>query len=106
MVIEISVEDVKSLVKQERSIEEELQRAMEEAVSIVEKANAEVKKILEGFEGGRYCRSMLEIELKKIEEKKKAVEKEWNDAVEKLKKMAGENMEKAVALVVKLVLGE
>ena len=106
MVIEISVEDIKSLVKQERSIEEDLQRAKEEAASIVEKANAEVKRILDGFEDGRYYHSILETELKKIEEKKKTVEKEWNDVAERLKKTAGENMEKAVALVVKLVLGE
>lgn len=103
---ETSVEDIKSLVKQERAVEEELQSAKEEAANIVEKAKAEAKRILEEVEDGRYYSSLLETEVRKIDEKKKAVEKEWDDAVEKLKKTASENMEKAVALVVKLVLGE
>ena len=103
---ETSVEDIKSLVKQERNIEEELQRAKEEAANIVEKAKAEAKRILEEVEDGRYYSSLLETEVRGIDEKKKAVEKECYDEVEKLKKTAGKNMEKAVAFVVKFVLEE
>jgi vacuolar-type H+-ATPase subunit H len=105
-VTETSVEDIKSLVKQERAIEEELQRAKEEAASIVEEAKAEAKRILEEVEDGRYYSSLFETEVRKIDEKKKAVEKEWDDAVEELNRTASENMEKAVGLVVKLVLEE
>jgi len=105
-VTETSVEDIKSLVRQEREFEEELQRAKEEAANIVEKAKAEAKGILEEVEDGRYYSSLLETEVRKIDEKKKAVEKECDDEVEKLKKTASENMEKAVAFVVKFVLEE
>lgn len=103
---ETSIEDIKNLVKQERAAEKELQRAREEAVSIVEKAKVEAKSILDQVEDRRYYDSLLETQVKKTEEKKKAVEKEYDDALIKLENTAKENTEKAIAFVVKSVLGE
>jgi vacuolar-type H+-ATPase subunit H len=105
-VTETSIEDIKNLVKQERAAEKELQRAREEAVSIVEKAKVEAKSILDQVEDRRYYDSLLETQVKKTEEKKKAVEKEYDDALIKLENTAKENTEKAIAFVVKSVLGE
>ena len=103
---ETSIEDIKSLVKQERAVEKELQRAREEAASIVEKAKNEAKSILDEVEDRRYYDSLLETQVKKTDEKKKAVEKEHDDALIKLENTAKENTEKAIAFVVKSVLGE
>jgi vacuolar-type H+-ATPase subunit H len=105
-VTETSIEDIKSLVKQERAAEKELQRAREEAVSIVEKAKVEAKSILDEVEDRRYYDSLLETQVKKTDEKKKAAEKEYDDALIKLENTAKENTEKAIAFVVKSVLGE
>jgi molecular chaperone GrpE (heat shock protein) len=49
---------------------------------------------------------LLETEMRRIEQKKKAIEKEFAEEFENLKKRGGKNMEKAIAYVLKLVLGE
>jgi vacuolar-type H+-ATPase subunit H len=105
-VTETSIEDIKSLVKQERAAEKELQTAREEAASIVEKAKVEAKSILDELEDGRYYNSLLETRVRETEEKKKAVEKEYDDVLIKLENAANENTEEAVAFVVKRVLGK
>jgi vacuolar-type H+-ATPase subunit H len=102
----MSIEDIRNLVKKERESEEEIQRAKEEAGRIVEDAKTEVRRIMNDLEDQRYLNALLETEMKKIEEKKKAIEKESAEEFENLKKEGGRNMEKAIAYVLKLVLGE
>ncbi|HUW48583.1 MAG TPA: V-type ATPase subunit subunit G family protein [Patescibacteria group bacterium] len=102
----MSIEDIRNLVKKERESEEEIQRAKEEAGRIVEEAKTEARKIMNDIEDQRYLDALLETEMKKIEEKRKAIEKEFAEELENLKKRGGKNMEKAIAYVLKLVLGE
>jgi vacuolar-type H+-ATPase subunit H len=105
-VSDVAIEDIRNIVKKERDSEEEIQRAKEEAGRIVEEAKEEARKIMNDVEDQRYLNALLETEMKKIEEKKKAMEKEFADEFENLKKRGGNNMEKAIAYILKLVLGE
>jgi vacuolar-type H+-ATPase subunit H len=102
----VSIGDIRDLVEKERESEEEIQRAKEEAGRIIEEAKTEARKIMNDVEDQRYLNALLEMEMKKIEEKKKAIEKEFAEEFENLKKIGEENMEKAIAHVLKLVLGE
>jgi vacuolar-type H+-ATPase subunit H len=105
-VSDVAIEDIRNIVKKERDSEEEIQRAKEEAGRIVEEAKEEARKIMNDVEDQRYLNALLETEMKKIEEKKKAMEKEYAEEFENLKKRGGNNMEKAIAYILKLVLGE
>jgi vacuolar-type H+-ATPase subunit H len=105
-VSDVAIEDIRNIVKKERDSEEEIQRAKEEAERIVEEAKTEAKKIMNDVEDQRYLNALLETEMKKIEEKKKAIEKEFAEEFANLKERGGNNMEKAIAYVLKLVLGE
>jgi vacuolar-type H+-ATPase subunit H len=105
-VFDVAIEDIRNVVKRERESEEEIQRAKEEAERIVEEAKTEARKIMNDVEDQRFLNALLETEMKKIEEKKKAIEKEFAEELEDLKKRSENNMENAIAYVLKLVLGE
>ena len=102
----MAIEDIRNIVRKEIDSEEEIQRAKEEAERIVEEAKTEARKIMNDVENQRYLKALLETEMKKIEEKKTAIEKEFAEEFENLKKRGGNNMEKAIAYVLKLVLGD
>ncbi len=102
----MAIEDIRNIVKKEKDSEEAIQRAKEEAGRIVEEAKTEAKKIMNDVEDQRYLNGLFETEMKKIEQKKKAVEKEFAVELKNLKKSGEENMEKAIATILKLVLGE
>ncbi len=101
-----SVEDIKALVKQEKQNEEELLKARDEANNVIEKAKSEAKRVLEEAEDGRQYEAIFEAESKKIEDRKKTLEKTSDEEIERVKKVAGANMEKAIALILKNVLSE
>jgi vacuolar-type H+-ATPase subunit H len=102
----VPIEDIRNLVKKERESEEEIQRAKEKAERIIEEAKTEARQIMNDVEDQRYLNALHETKMKEIEEKKKAIEKEYTEELENLKKRGGKNMEKAIAYVLKLVLGE
>jgi len=102
----MSVEDIRSLVKQEKESEEQLKRAEEEAKRIVEEAKAEAESIVNDVECHRYLNRLREEETKKIEQKKSALEKESDEILRNLRTTANENMEKTVAFILRLILGE
>jgi vacuolar-type H+-ATPase subunit H len=102
----VTIEDIRNIVRKERDSEEEIRRAEEEAERIVEEAKTEARKIMNDVEDQRHLNALFETEMKKIEEKKKAIEKEFAEEFENLKKRGVNNMEKAIAYVLKLVLGE
>ncbi len=101
----MSIEDVKALVKQERQTEEELRKAREEANRIIEDAKVEAKRVRDEAEDGRQYEAIFEGEMKKTEKKKRAEEKSSDEAAEKLKELGEANIEKAVGLIVKSVVG-
>jgi vacuolar-type H+-ATPase subunit H len=105
-VSDVAIEDIRNIVKKERDSEEEIQRAKEEAERIVEEAKTEARRIMNDVEDQRILNALFETEMKKIEEKKKTIEKEFDEEFETLKKRGGNNMEKAIAYVLKLVLGD
>ena len=100
----MSVEDIRSLVKQEKKIEEEIQEAKETAANIIEKAKTEAKQILDEAEDRRYYDALFEKEKKRIDEKKKSLEKEFGDALEELRNIANRNKDKTIAFILKNVL--
>jgi len=100
----MSVENIRSLVRKEKQIEEEIQKAKERATGIIEKAKTDAKKVLREAEDSRYYDALIEREKKKLEEKKKSLEKEYNDRLEELRKIASNNMDRAVAFILKNVL--
>jgi V/A-type H+-transporting ATPase subunit G/H len=100
----MSVEGIKSLVKQERESEEELQRAKQDAARIIEEAKVEARRIQEEVENSRLYDSILDAETKRISEKKRAVETEFDVQVEALERLAKTNMLETVAFIVKTVL--
>jgi vacuolar-type H+-ATPase subunit H len=102
----MSVEDIRSLVKQEKESEVQLKRAKEEATRIVEQAKIEADKTLNDVEDHRYLSKLLEDEMKKIEQKKRTLENESNKVMENLQTAASKNMEKAVAFILGMVFGE
>lgn len=100
----MSVEDIKSLVRTEKQIEEEIQEAKERATNIVEKAKTDAKRVLREAEDSRYYDALIEREKKKLDEKKKSLEKEYNASLEELRKIASNNMDRTVAFILKNVL--
>ena len=104
--IDVSVEDIKALVAREKENEVKLKRAQEEASRIIEEARKEAKAILSGIEDPEYFKTLHEREIQRVKEKKNAWETECNDALENLKSRAGENLQKTVDYIVKLILGD
>ncbi len=102
----LSIESVKSLVQIEREAESAIKEAKEKAAKIIEEAKMQAKQIAQQAEAGRYYEEFLDMEMKKIERKKREAKKESDRALEELEEKAGRNMDAAVSLVLKLVLGE
>jgi V/A-type H+-transporting ATPase subunit G/H len=100
----MSVEDIRSLVNKEKKIEEEIQRAKDAAANILEKAKTEARRILGEAEDSKYYDALLEKEEKVIGEKKKSLEKEYNNSLEELRKIANSNMERTIAFIIEKVL--
>ena len=103
--INLSVEDIKELVAKEKENEAELKKAQDEASHIIEEARKEAKAILSDVQDPSYFQTLHEQEIKRVEEKKSAWEMECNDALENLKSKAGENVQKTVDYVIKLIFG-
>ena len=101
----MTIEDIRELVTKEKENEVQLKRAQEEASRIVEEARTEAKAIMSSVEDPGYFKTLHEQEITRVEEKKSALEMECNDALEELKSKAGENMQKTVDYIIKLIFG-
>ncbi len=102
----MSIEQIKNLVNKEKENEKEIQQAKEEAERIVKEGKTEARRIMNDIEDHRYLNKLFEAELKKIEEKKKILEREFAEEYSNLQKTGERNMEEAITQVLRLALGE
>ncbi len=102
----MSIEDIKTLVKQERGAERELLKAKEEATRIIEEAKAKAEKITAEAEDKRQYDNLLQTHLKKIDENKRKAEEDLRERIDQLERASEKNMTKSVDFIVKNVLGE
>ncbi len=102
----MTIEDIRNIVKKEKENQEEIRRAKEEAEHILEEGRTEAKRIMDNVEDQRYLNALLETEMKKIEDKKRVMEKEFAEELDDLKKTGENNLEKTIAYILGLVLGE
>ena len=101
----MSIEEIKNLVTQEKESEEKLRKAEEKANGLLEQSKEKARKILQEAENPEYYDDIFKARLKEIEEKKKVMQREIDEKVEEIRKIANKNLEKTVSIIVKRVLG-
>jgi len=102
----MSVEEIKNLVTLEKESEEKIRKAEEKAANLIEKAREKARKILQEAESPEHYDTLFKTKSKEIGERKKAMENEVEEEVQRIQKAASKNLDKTVALIVKNVLGE
>jgi len=103
----MSVEDIGKLVKQEKDHEAKVRKAKEEAGRIIQEAEMKAKQIIrEEAENDNTYDSLLKSEAMRLDGEKEKLNEERDREMERLRKKAQSNMDEAVALVVNYVLSE
>ena len=102
----MAVEDIKKLLEQEKDSEQKIKKAKEEAENVIRKSKEEAQRILEEAEDQKYYDDIFAARLKEINEKQKLLEKETEKEIERIRKMAKENLEKTVSLIIRHLLEE
>ena len=105
MVTNVSLEEIKSLVKLEKEADEKLELTREEAAKIIENAEETARKILKDVDEQDFS-VFVHNRLSEIEEKKKSIEKETEQKAAELLENGNKNIEKTIRLIASLVLGE
>jgi vacuolar-type H+-ATPase subunit H len=102
----MTMEDIKKLVEQEKDSEQNIKKAKEEAENILKKSEEDAQRILEMAEDQKCYDDIFAAGLKKINRKKKLLEKETEKKVERIREIAKKNLENAVSLIVRHILEE
>ena len=102
----MAVEDIKKLVEQEKESEQKIKKAKEEAEVVIKKSKVDARKILEEAEDQKHYDDILAAGLEQINEKEKLLEKETAKEIERIQKIAKENLEKTVSLIIRHLLEE
>ena len=102
----MTIEDIRGLVKQEKNSEEKIREAQEEADNIIKKWKKDAQKILQNAEDQNYYDGIFAVESRKIDDKKKLIEKETEKKIELIRETAKKNLEKTVSLIVNRILEE
>jgi vacuolar-type H+-ATPase subunit H len=104
--MKMAVEDIKKLVEQEKESEQKIKKAKEEAEVVIKKSKVDARKILEEAEDQKHYDDILAAGLEQINEKEKLLEKETAKEIERIQKIAKENLEKTVSLIIRHLLEE
>lgn len=103
----MSIEEIKTLVQEEKNGEEKLKKAREEAESLIAKAKGDASKIVSATENQEYYDDILKAKSKETDNKKRFMAEETEKKIKLIRETAqGTIMNNAVHLIVKQVLGE
>jgi vacuolar-type H+-ATPase subunit H len=102
----MSIEEIKNLVKQEKTLEEKHGEAEKKAADIINRAKEKAVQMLEEVSDENYYKDALKQKTKEIEERKKLIDKEADDKTKLLDRIAAQNRERTVLFIVELVLGK
>lgn len=103
---EMSIEEIRNLIKEEKETEDKRKKAQEKATGIIEEAREKARRILQEAEQQEYYDEIFKKEAAEIKDKKEVIEKETNKRAERIQEIADKNLEKTISVIVKLVLGE
>ena len=102
----MAIEDIRRLVEREKSSEEEIRKAKEEAEGIIKKSKEDALRILKSAEDQKYYDDIFAVGLIEINDKKKLIKKEAEEKIERIRKIAEKNLEKTISLIVRRILEE
>ena len=100
----IEIRELQELIVHEKEAEQKVRKAKEQAEGILKKAREEVESTVQTVESDRYQTKSREAKKEEIARKKAEIEKEYEQKIATLNKVAEENFEKAVAFVTKEIL--
>jgi len=103
----MSIEEIKTLVRLEKDGKEQLREAQERAESTIAEARKKASKIVSAAEDQEYYDSLLKELMKQTDAKKRLMEEETEKRIIQIRGAAkGAQMNDAISLIVKRVLGE
>jgi vacuolar-type H+-ATPase subunit H len=104
-VIKLSVEEIRNLVRLEKDIENEVEKAKKTAADLAKKADEEARKILQKAQDQKYYDDITQVRIAEIDEKVIVARKQSGEKTKKLKDLADKNLEKTISLIVDFVIG-
>lgn len=102
----MSIDEFKTLIQQEKESEEKIRKAKEEADNIIKEAQEKAEKLLEKAENPKQYDEIFQNGLTDINGKKKLIEEETEKKIQRIHTKAKKNLDKTTALIVNHVLEE
>jgi vacuolar-type H+-ATPase subunit H len=102
----MSLDEIRNLIKQERTLEERHSDEERKAAEIINRAKEKAAQIIAEVSDDSYYKDILKQKSDEIEEKKRLIDKEADERIELLGRIAAQNRERTVLFIVELVLGE
>ena len=102
--LSIEIKELQELIEQERTAEEKVRKAKEEAGAIVKKAREEATLILEAIDSDSCWDEIRRTRKEETARKKAEMEAEHGRKISALSKTVEENFERAVTYIVKEML--
>jgi vacuolar-type H+-ATPase subunit H len=104
--LSVDIKELQELIEEERSAEERVKRAKEEAQSILKAAREKAESIERAPDADPSWESLRKAKQEEMMKRKKEMEEEDKRKLAMLQRTAQRNFEKAVEHVVKTTLGE
>jgi vacuolar-type H+-ATPase subunit H len=102
----VEIKELQELIAEERTAEENVKKAKEEAQSILKAAREKAELIERALEADSSWESLRNARQEEMMKRKNRMEQEYEQSLTMLQRMAQRNFEKAVEHVVKTTLGE
>jgi vacuolar-type H+-ATPase subunit H len=102
----MTIEDIRGLVGLEKDSEEKIRRAKEEADTIIKKSEEDALRILQSAEDQKYYDAVFATGSREIHEKKKLIERETEEKIERIRKTGKKNLERTISFIARRVLEE
>jgi vacuolar-type H+-ATPase subunit H len=102
----MSIEEIRDLVKQEKTLEEKHSDAEKKAAEIINRAKEKAVQMLAEVSDESYYGDILKQKSNEIEEKKRLIDRAADEKVKLLDRIAAQNRERTVLFIIELVLGK
>jgi vacuolar-type H+-ATPase subunit H len=103
--LSVHIKELQELIEEEKAAEERVRRTREETQNILKAAHERAESIVQAVESDPSWEKLREAGAEEILKRKAEMEEEYKQEISVLNSTAEQNFEKAVAYVVKKMLG-
>jgi len=99
------IQELTRLVEEERSAEEKIKKAEQDALDIKDKARKKAQEIVRKAESGEFLENLEKKKMREIEGRKKSIQAEYKNKIQELDKKAERELDTFVSKVIEKVMG-